>query len=194
MKNIPILTTILATTLISACGSNPVKEPEPVAGCIYADGSNKAAPEWVCGAPIEGYEMSAVGYADKSAAGPNFMKQMAATAARVEIAQIMKVDVSNMIKKYTETTGVGSTETVDRVNASVTRQITKESLVGSRVIRQMPTPTGGTVVLVGLSEASAQQVREQAIRTSMNNDRALWQKFNSDKAFDEMAEEISKLQ
>src|SRR5690606_39825388 len=86
----------------------------------------------------------------KSAAGPNFMKQMAATAARVELAQTMQVELQNMIKQYAETTGVGDSETVDMVNTSVTKQITKETLIGSKIFRQMPTPTGGMVVLVGL--------------------------------------------
>lgn len=76
-----------AATLLVACASNQPAPQQPVASCMFADGSGQAAPEWVCGAPVNGVDLSAVGYADKSAAGPNFMKQMAATAARVELAQ-----------------------------------------------------------------------------------------------------------
>ena len=126
-------------------------------------------------------------------AGPNFMKQMAATSARVELAQTMKVEVQNMIKQYAETTGAGDTETVDRVNTSVTKQITKETLVGSRIYRQMPTPTGGLVVLVGLNADTVNKLAEQALKTSMNNERALWQKFQAGKAQDELAAEIAKM-
>ncbi len=115
---------VATTTLLVACASNQPTQA-PVASCVFADGSGQAAPEWVCGAPVDGLDLSAVGYADKSAAGPNFMKQMAATAARVELAQTMKVEVQNMIKQYAETTGTGDSETVDRVNTSVTKQITK---------------------------------------------------------------------
>src|SRR5690554_6980445 len=74
---------LMATALLVGCASAP--KTEPVAACVFADGSNQPAPEWVCGAPVDGVELSAVGYADKSAAGVNFMKQMAATAARVEL-------------------------------------------------------------------------------------------------------------
>ena len=147
----------------------------------------------MCGAPVEGVDLTAVGYADKTAAGPNFMKQMAATAARVELAQTMRIEVQNMIKQYAETTGAGDSETVDKVNSSVTRQITKETLVGSKILRQMPTPSGGMVVLVGLNADTMAQVAEQALKTSMANDKALWQKFQSEKSFDELAEEIAKL-
>lgn len=184
-----------AATLVVACSSNqPAPQPAaPVASCVFADGSNKAAPEWVCGAPVDGIELSAVGYADKSMAGPNFMKQMAATSARVELAQTMKVEVQNMIKQFAETTGAGDSETVDRVNTSVTKQITKETLVGSRIYRQMPTPTGGLVVLVGLNADTVNKLAEQALKTSMNNERALWQKFQAGKAQDELAAEIAKM-
>lgn len=179
-------------TLLAACSSNE-PAPQPVASCVFADGSNQPAPEWVCGAPLPDLDLSAVGYADKSGAGANFMKQMAATAARVELAQTMKVEVQNMIKQYAETTGTGKSETVDQVNTSVTKQITKETLVGSRIFRQMPTPTGGIVVLVGLSPDTVNQLAEQALKTSMKNDQALWQKFQADKSQDELAADILKL-
>ena len=181
-----------AATFLVACSSNqPV--PQPVASCVFADGSNQPAPEWVCGAPVNGIDLSAVGYADKSGAGANFMKQMAATAARVELAQTMKVEVQNMIKQYSETTGAGDSETVDQVNTSVTKQITKETLIGSRIFRQMPTPTGGIVVLVGLSPETVNQLAENALKTSMKNESALWQKFQAGKAQDELAAEIANM-
>jgi len=179
-------------TLLAACSSNEPTQHQ-VASCVFADGSNQPAPEWICGAPLDGIDLSAVGYADKSGAGANFMKQMAATAARVELAQTMKVEVQNMIKQYAETTGTGKSETVDQVNTSVTKQITKETLVGSRIFRQMPTPTGGIVVLVGLSPDTVSQLADHALKTSMNNDKALWQKFQAGKAQDELAADILKM-
>ena len=189
--NIRHLITAAAATLMVACSSN---EPAPVvAECVFADGSNQPAPLWVCGAPVEGIDLSAVGYADKSAACPNFMKQMAATAARVELAQTMKVEVQNMIKQFAETTGTADDETVDQVNSSTTKQITKQELQGSKIYRQMPTPSGGMVVLVGLDADTVTQIAEQALKTSMNNEKALWQKFQSQKSFDEMAEEMAKM-
>lgn len=189
--NIRHLITAAAATLMVACSSNePAQE---VAECVFADGSNQPAPLWVCGAPVDGIDLSAVGYADKSAAGPNFMKQMAATAARVELAQTMKVEVQNMIKQYAETTGTADDETVDQVNSSTTKQITKQELQGSKIYRQMPTPSGGMVVLVGLDADTVTQIAEQALKTSMNNEKALWQKFQSQKSFDEMAEEMAKM-
>ncbi|MAR02164.1 MAG: hypothetical protein CMI00_16705 [Oceanospirillaceae bacterium] len=189
MKTRMLFTAALAT-LLAACSSNNTKDE--VAECIFADGSNQPAPAWVCGAPVDDVDLAAVGYADKSAAGANFMKQMAATAARVELAQVMQVEVQNMIKQYAETTGTADSETVDQVNSSTTKQITNQSLVGSRIYRQMQTPSGGMVVLVGLDADTVNQLAEQALKTSMNNERALWQKFQAEKSFDELADEIAK--
>ena len=192
-----LLGTLMASAFLVACGSSPEKTETqavaaPVASCLFADGSGGAAPDWVCGAPMPGYDLSAVGYSDKSGAGPNFMKQMAATAARVELAQVLSLDIQNMIKQYAETTGAGDAETVDRVNTSVTKQITDQTLVGSKIIRQMPTPTGGIVVLVALDPAGVEQVTKDLLKTSMNNDQALYQQFKAGKSFDELAEEIAK--
>jgi hypothetical protein len=191
MKLLSLLVVSAATLLVACSANQPTLQP--VASCVFADGSNQPAPEWVCGAPVDGIDLSAVGYADKSGAGANFMKQMAATAARVELAQTMKVEVQNMIKQYSETTGTGDSETVDQVNTSVTKQITKETLIGSRIFRQMPTPTGGIVVLVGLSPDTVNKLAENALKTSMKNERALWQKFQAGKAQDELAADIANM-
>ena len=57
-----------AATFLVACSSNQPAPQQPVASCVFADGSNQPAPEWVCGAPVNGIDLSAVGYADKSGA------------------------------------------------------------------------------------------------------------------------------
>ncbi|MEO9655877.1 LPP20 family lipoprotein [Marinomonas sp.] len=188
-----IVGVMAAAMALAACSKDVIDTP-PVAAvpeCVFADGSNQAAPLWVCGAPVEGVELSAVGYSEKSAAGPNYMKQMAATAARVELAQVLSLDLQNMVKQYVETTGAGDAETVDRVNSVVTKQITDQTLIGSKVIRQIPTPSGGLVVLVGLDPEQAGEMTQDILRTSMKNEAAVFQKLQAEKSFDELAEEIA---
>ncbi|MEO9273699.1 LPP20 family lipoprotein [Marinomonas sp. 5E14-1] len=184
---------LVSSVVLVACSKDVVNTPvAAIPDCAFADGSNQAAPDWVCGAPVEGVALSAVGYSEKSAAGPNYMKQMAATAARVELAQVLSVDLQNMVKQYVETTGAGDAETVDRVNSVVTKQVTEQQLIGSKVVRQMPTPSGGLVVLVGLDPSQAEGVAESILRTSMKSEAALFQKLEAEKSFDELAEEIAK--
>jgi len=184
-----LLTSVIALG-VAACSSAPAKV-EKMAECVFP-GSDKEAPLWVCDAPVEGMTVGAVGAAAKSDAGIAFMKQMAATEARVQLAQNMKVQVQNMIKQYAETTGAASAETVDRVNTSVTKQITDQTLQGTRIFRSIVGPDGTMYVLVGLDEAGAQKLTETALKTSMNNDQAAWQQFKAQKGQDELAAEIAK--
>jgi hypothetical protein len=120
------------------------------------------------------------------------MKQMAAADARVQLAQMMRIQVTNMIKQYAETTGAANQATVDQVNSSVTKQITNESLVGTRLVRSIMASDGTLYVLVGLDEASVQKITEVAVKTSLNNDRAVWQQFRAQKGQDELAADIAK--
>lgn len=175
---------------VAACSSTPEKAA-PVAECVFPN-SDKAAPLWVCDAPVEGMSVGAVGSAQRSDAGIAFMKQMAATEARVQLAQNMKVQVQNMIKQYAETTGAGSKETVDRVNTSVTKQITDQTLQGTKIFRSIQAPDGTMYVLVGLDETAAQKLTETAVKTSMGNDQAAWQQFKAQKGQDELAADIAK--
>ena len=178
---------------MAGCGSSPTKEDKlaKLAECVFPN-SKEPAPGWVCDEPVEGMPITAMGSAAKSDAGHDFMKQMAATGARVQLAQNMRVQVQNMIKQYVETTGAASKETVDRVNTSVTKQITDQSLQGTRISNSITGPDGTLYVLMGLDTAGAQQLTEAAIKTSMNNDQAAWQQFRAQKGQDELAADIAK--
>jgi len=177
------------SALLAGCG----EKKREVADCVFPDAPGTAAPGWVCDEPVKGIEVSSVGSAEKSGAGHDFMKSMAATNARVSLAQNMQVQVRNMIKQYVETTGAADTETVDKVMTSVTKQITNETLVGTKVIKTRKSPGGSLYVLVGMDEASVQRATENALKTSMKNERALWQQFKAQKGQDELAAEISKM-
>lgn len=185
---------VLGMLAVSGCGGTPAKETVEVAPapeCVFPN-SQKAAPDWVCDMPVEGVAVSAVGVASKSAAGVGFMKQMAIADARVQLAQMVRTRVTNMIKQYAETTGAANQQTVDQVNTSVTKQITEETLVGTRLFRTITGPDGSMYALVGLDESSAQKITETALKTSMNNDRAAWQQFRAQKGQDELAADIAK--
>lgn len=175
---------------LAACAGTSKKDV--VAECVFPN-TEKAAPLWVCDGPVEGVAVSAVGSFPKSAAGTDFMKQQAATSARVKLAQQMKVHVQNSIKQYAETTGAGDKETVDQVYTATTKQITDQTLVGTKIFRSAQGPDGAMYVLLGMDEASTQKLTESALKTSMNNEKALWQKFQAGKAQDELAADIAKM-
>ena len=163
-----LLPAFTALFLIS-CSSTPEppKAPPPervtdVIECAYPDHPSQAAPEWVCNESLDPYEVAAVGIAEKSRAGIAFMEQIAATNARVKLAQQIRVQVQNMVKTYLETTGSGDSETVDRVNTSVTRQITDESLAGSKVVKKITNQVGTLYVLVAIDETEFNSLTSEA--------------------------------
>jgi hypothetical protein len=182
---------IAVSLMLSACGSDEVKEDKP--DCVFPDAPTTSAPGWICDEPVEGVEVSAVGVAEKSAAGHSFMKNMAQTDARVQLAQSMKVHVQNMVKQYAETTGAADSETVDKVNTSVTKQITDETLVGTKIYKTRTSPNGALYVLLGMDASVVAAATENALKTSMNNDRALWQQFKAQKGQDELAAAIANM-
>jgi hypothetical protein len=192
MKPTTKLSTTLLFVLFAAvgCSSGPkLDDPD----CVFPDAPTVGAPEWICDVPLEGVAISAVGYSQKSLAGNSFMKQMASTDARVQLASMFKIRVQNMVKQYAQTTGAADSETVDRVNTSVSKAITSETLTGSRIVKTRTSPTGGIFVLIGLDSENIQAAAQDSIQTSMNNDKALWQEFKAQKAQDELAAEISKI-
>lgn len=182
---------IAMTLFLSACGSDDVKEAAE--DCVFPDAPAAAAPGWICDQPVEGVAVSAVGVAEKSAAGHSFMKNMAATDARVQLAQAMQVHVQNMVKQYAETTGAADSETVDKVNTSVTKQITDETLVGTKIFKTRTSPNGALYVLLGMDASVAATATENALKTSMNNDNALWQQFKAQKGQEELAASIANM-
>jgi molybdopterin/thiamine biosynthesis adenylyltransferase len=176
---------------LTACGSDEVKQAAH--DCVFPDAPSAAAPGWICNEPVEGIDVSAIGVAEKSAAGYSFMKNMAATDARIQLAQSMKVHVQNMVKQYAETTGAADTETVDKVNTSVTKQITDEALIGTKILKTRSSPNGALYILLIMDPSVAITAAENAIKTSMNKDNALWQQFRAQKGQDELATAIANM-
>ena len=190
VTKIAVAMSILALT---ACGSKESVKTA-VADCVFPDSPSEAAPNWVCDEPVEGVSVSAVGSAEKSAAGHSFMKNMAATDARVQLAQQLNVHVQNMVKQYAETTGAASTETVDKVNTLVTKQITNETLAGSKIYKSRTSSNGTLYVLLGMDTSTAAITTQNIIKTSMNNEHAVWQQFKAHKGQEELAAGIAAQQ
>lgn len=176
---------------LSGCGGSKPVAVKP--DCNFPDNPSEAAPDWICTEQAEGVTVGAVGTYEKSAAGVQFMKDQAVAAARVNLAQQMRTHVKNMIKQYAETTGAAASETVDKVNTSVSKLITNESISGSKMFKQTTNSKGTIYVLVGLDPALADKAVKDAVKTSMNNERALWQQFKAAKSQDELAAEIAKM-
>ena len=118
--------------------------------CLFPK-SRKSAPDWVCDAKDQGLAVTAVGTFHKSGAGLEFMQQMAAADARVNLAKKLRAPLQ---KKIAE-----SERGAARDSALISK-ITDEQLQGTKVIKSVYGPKGMLYVLIGLDEAGAQKLQE----------------------------------
>ena len=184
------MTAALTAALMVGCAS----KPDSVADCTFPDTPDLGAPDWICDAPVDGVAVSAVGSFRATKAGTQFQKTQATAAARNQLAAQMKVHVKRLVKNYVETTGVGDDETVDAVSSDVSKQITNETLHGTKVFKTRVNPKSGVMyVLVGMDPANAAANAQEALKTSYNNQKAMWQKFMAKKAHAELDAEIDKI-
>ena len=189
-RAVAALVMLAVAALVAGCGSKP---KDVFAECGFPDSPKDPAPLWICDAPVEGVAVGAMGSHENSGAGVAFTRDQAVASARFRLAQNMNTYVTGMIKQFAETTGAVGKETVDRTNTSVTKQITAETISGSKVFRSATSPKGVFYVYVGLDDGMAKAAAQKAIRTSMNNDQALWQQWRAGKSQDELAAEIAKM-
>ncbi len=192
LKYLSAGTALAIGALLGGCASSP-PQVAAVPDCTFPDAPEVAAPAWICDAPVEGVEVSAVGSFRKTQAGVQFQKTQATANARNQLAANMKVHVKQLVKNYTEVTGVGDDETVDTVSSDVSKQVTKETLFGTKVFRTRVSPNGTMYVLVGMDASGAAANAQTALMTSYKNKKAMWQRFMSDKAHNELEAEIEKI-
>jgi hypothetical protein len=187
------LLTVGAASCSKTVNMEPVALEELDPNECYFDGTDKQAPAWTCGFPVEGYEVTGVGTFRPTKAGQSFARQQAAMDARVNIATEMKAKIGAMVKNFAQTTGVGDAETVDAVSSNTQRQITAEMLHGAKVLRYTKSPDGSTYALVTLDPAMAAVAAKQALQTSYKNDQAQWQRFLGEKSHAELEREMDKM-
>jgi len=194
MKNRSLVVLFALAGILSACSSTDVKEEKvpKYSGveCVFPN-SKEAAPSWVCDEPVPGLVISAVGIAEPSRAGISYMKDIAAADARGRLAEQIQVQVQKMVKQYLGTTGKGDKETIDAAASTTLKTVTNESLVGSKVHGMRFGPNGKLYALVGIDQAAKNNIVKAAVSTSMRNNKALWQQFQSKQSFDEMSEAIA---
>jgi len=152
----------------------------------------EGAPNWVLDPTMEG-GITGLGSAKIGPAGLSFARQEATAAARDEMARNISVKVNNMFKSFTQTTGIGDAQTVDKVASNVSKQVASQLIEGSKVKYQWISPACNELfVLVVQDPNITKQAVKQAVNTSLKNEQALWQLYQAKKATEEMDKEIEK--
>ncbi|MDD4854287.1 MAG: LPP20 family lipoprotein [Sulfuricurvum sp.] len=150
------------------------------------------APKWVLATQENEKGINAAGSAKIGKAGSQFAIIEAEANARDQMARQIQVKVASMIKNFTQQTGVGNSQTVDKVVSSVSKQVTQQELIGVQRKDMWISPSGELWVLMSMSEQSTQAVKS-AIKSSFKNDDALHQQVLAKQAQDELDKELEKL-
>lgn len=129
--------------------------------CTFPDAPNIKAPVWVCNQAPQGVEVFAVGFAENSGVGKNFDKQMAATDARVHLAQRMRMYVAEMIKSHVESIGVNEANKLNSDLGAINNLVLSETHLFAKIIDQVKSPTGLYVMVVVEPEIVKQAVWKQ---------------------------------
>ena len=176
----------LIAASITGCGGAAPAPAEPDFRCKQ---ENTLAPKWTCVPMVEG-AYAGVGVAKKSAAGIGMMRKIALANGRSDLAQQIKSQVKDKVESFTRVTGNGDQETVDAVSTAVTKQVAKVNLQGSKAVDMWNAPSGAIYMLVTVPEATINKEVKSAVKTSMKNDQALWQQFQSKQALDGLEKEF----
>ena len=180
------MTVLSLAIAFSACSDKaPVPAEQPATTNYACKQENVLAPKWTCTPMVEG-AYSGLGIAQKSAAGMSHMRRVATMNGRADLATQIKVQVQTRMKGFTETTGTGDQETVDQMTSEVDDQLAKVDLAGSKAVDSWQAPSGALYLLVTVPEDYINTTVKATAKTSLKNDKALWQKFQASKAFDAM--------
>ncbi|MDA7817000.1 LPP20 family lipoprotein [Sulfurimonas sp.] len=178
----------IVTLIMAGCNKAEPKPLEEEAD-FRCKQEGQLAPKWTC-VPTADDAYAGVGVAHKSAAGMAMMRRVALANGRSDLAQQIKTLVKDKISIYTGTTGVGGSETVDQASEAVTKQVAKVDLVGSKMIDMWTAPSGAIYMLVTVSSKDANKQIRENIKSSYNNERALWQQFKAKNALEGLEKEF----
>jgi ribosomal protein S20 len=197
-SNVLAFSTIALLGLASCGGNQPQAQsvndaPQIDPNQCSRDGA--LAPTWICSPYLEG-GLTAVGSADKSPLGEGHQRVEAESQARDSLARQLNTKVKNMFKNFSQSTGVGESQSIEKVTTNVSKQVAKIDLSGAIPRDSWQNPKTGTLyVRVVLNPAATKMVAEQVketVKTSMRNDEALYQQFVAKKAQAELDAEIDK--
>lgn len=183
MRKLVLLLAALSLLLAGCVGSKPKEQ--------LANPCFNGAPSWVVNPQVEG-AIAATGSSKISAGGMQFTRDAAMANARSEISRVIEVKVNTMMKDFTQVTGVGDQETVEKVTSSVSKQVSSQMLQGTMQKAAWISPCNEFYVLVVLDPAKVADLTKKKVLTSMKNDAALWQQFQAQKAQNELDAAVSK--
>jgi outer membrane murein-binding lipoprotein Lpp len=149
------------------------------------------APEWVLTGHVK-ETTSAVGSARIGKGGLQFARTEALAAARDELARQLSVKVETLINNFAQQTGIGNDQMLDAFSKQVSRQITNETLAGSRQQDIWISPSADVYVLVVLEDEQIKNTVRREMVSSYRQDEARWQEFKAKNGAEELDRELDR--
>lgn len=196
MKKISLL--LLTLVVLGACTSTQEvsKDLEKDSNIYMAQPVNmlKGLPEWTFNPQIKGSE-SAIGMVKITQSGRENARKKALSRARVELASQMEIKVEAMTKDYLNIVGHRDNEVVEGVFSEVSKQVSKQTLTGSRQIDIFETKENELYVLVAIPESTVKESIKDAIDSSIDklkDEDKVYQEFKAEEAQKELEVIIEK--
>lgn len=183
--------TLISTGIIlsfNGCSSKTADEIEMSKNAL-AD-----LPRWYHTPTILGDKYAAAGSAKPNTAKDMELQRIEASAtARAELARMMEIRVKDMFKRATQELGLGEDQTIEHAVQYATKQITNVVLSNTSQKRIfLSKDTDILYVLYVMDNKDANKQIANSIKSSMNHEKALWNKFQATQVWNELDNETSK--
>jgi len=188
MKKVFSLTIIFLLCCIVAVGCS--KKASKIDNKALSD-EFKNAPEWVLDGTKEGF-FSSVGSATIGKSGIQFARTEAMAQGRSELARQISLKVKDLVNNFTQQIGPGTDYTVDKLSKQISKQVTNETLNGSKQKDLWISPSSDLYVLMVIDPDIIKRSVRNHVMSSYRNDDAKWQQFQANNGSEELDKEIEK--
>ena len=167
--------------VLSSCLSLFACAPEPNCKCshlcVYPGVADVEAPEWICGADIHGYPVTALGQADaqKAAISTSFAAAFAIVYAKLALRQELVNVTALKLKHYIQFNyDIADASQIDVLVSSLKNAKESIKLSKARKLKQQPGPLGNIYVLMGLDAEAANEAIFSLIKISFEKNAEFW--------------------
>ena len=169
----------LAAMFLAGCGGGPPKE--------VINKPDSCIPDWFMVPPTD------PNYIFAAASGDSRDMQLAidkaTTNARQKTAEQVEIKVKGLTKNFMEEAGTGEDTEIVGLFSQVTKQVSSQVLVGSRVDKQEICPQGSMYKAFVLMELPIGEAAAGLMK-GIKSDHKLYDRFRASQAFEELDKEV----
>ena len=111
---------------------------------------------------------------------------------RSELARQISLKVKDLVNNFTQQIGPGTDYTVDKLSKQISKQVTNETLNGSKQKDLWISPSSDLYVLMVIDPDIIKRSVRNHVMSSYRNDDAKWQQFQANNGSEELDKEIEK--